>query len=220
MRPYVPLRACIVVAAGISLMLFVWGIIRYPTVIASSGAPLLVSLFVAGIAGYVYAALRCSRIDSSEDALVLSSGLKWGVAIGLAWAIEVAGGNVIVPHRLGATIGIFSAFAAAMLPFLAGAMGASVTGRARTGAVIGLWSGVVSGSIAFIALACAGLLIAHFPGLPGVETPHNSSKVLTAEELAAFNLEDYLAGGISHLLLIGAPYCGALGAIGGMLARR
>lgn len=152
--------------------------------------------------------------------MVLDHGLLWGVAIGLAWAVEVAGGNLIVPHQVGARIGQVAAIVAATLPSVAGARGTMVTGRIGTGARIGFWSGVVSGVITFVALAVAGFLVVHFPGLPGLETPHHPATALTAEELTAFNVGDYFAGEISHLVLIGAPFCSVAGALGGLLMAR
>ena len=74
--------------------------------------------------------------------------------------------------------------------------------------------------ITFVALAVAAFVVVHVPGLPGLEAPHHADRVLTAEELAAFNVADYLAGGISHLVLIGAPFCSVAGAIGGPLTAR
>ena len=152
--------------------------------------------------------------------MVLNFGMRWGVAIGLAWTVEVAGGNLIVPHQVGARVGQVAAIVAAILPAVAGARGAMVTGRIGTGARIGFWSGVVSGVITFVALAVAAFVVVHVPGLPGLEAPHHPAGVLTAEELAAFNVGDYLAGGISHLILIGAPFCSVAGAVGGLLMAR
>jgi hypothetical protein len=177
-------------------------------------------VFVGGLLWYGYAAVRWTRGTSEEDLMVLRRGARWGVAIGLAWTVEVAGGNLIVPHEVGARIGQVAAIVAAILPALAGGSGAATTGRIVTGARIGFWSGVVSGMITFVALAVAGLLVAHFPGLPGTETPHHPAGVMTAEQLAAFNVGDFMAGGVSHLVLIGAPFCSAAGLVGGILMAR
>jgi hypothetical protein len=77
----------------------------------------------------------------------------------------------------------------------------------------------VSGLITFIALANVGLLVVNIPGFPGLETPRNVDRALTADELAAFNLGDYLAGGVSHLVVIGGVFGSAAGAFGGVWAR-
>ena len=139
--------------------------------------------------------------------------------IGLAWTVEVVGGNVIVPHPLGARIGVLAAVAAAIMPVVAGATVVARTGRIGSGARVGFWSGVVSGVITFVALASVGYLVVSVPGFPGVEVPRNVVRELTANELAAFNIGDYLAGGVSHLVIIGAPFCSAAGAFGGVLGR-
>ena len=136
--------------------------------------------------------------------------------IGLARTLEVIGGNVIMPHRLGVGIGVLAALAAAVLPAVAGAAGAATAGCIRTGARIGFWSGVVSGLITFLAAAAVGHLVVHFPELPGV-TPQDVGRAYTAAELATYNLGDYLGAGVSHPALIGAPFCGAAGAFGGLL---
>jgi hypothetical protein len=142
-----------------------------------------------------------------------------GIVIGLFWTVEVVGGNVIVPHQLGARIGVVAAVAAATFPVIAGAFGTSATGRVEAGTRIGLWSGAVSGLITFVVIVSVGLLIVRFLSLPGVETPHHVDRTLTADELATFNLGDYLTGGLSHLVLIGSPFCGIAAAIGGTLVR-
>jgi hypothetical protein len=216
---YLPLRTSIIAAGCLSVALVAYSILRYPAILAAPGAPVLLSVFAAGITAYVFAAVRWSRIKTHENFLILRNSLKWGIAIGLSWTVEVIGANVIVPHQLGAAIGAAAAVVAAILPIIAGAVGTAATGRMESGARVGLWSGVVSGLITFVVLATVGLLVLHFPGLPGVETPRNPGKTLTADELAAFNLGDYLAGGVSHLVLIGAPFCGIAGTVGGALAR-
>jgi hypothetical protein len=131
----------------------------------------------------------------------------------------VIGGNLIIPHALGAGIGALAAIVAAILPVAAGASGAARTGRIETGAWIGFWSGVVSGLITFLALAIVGNIVVRFPWLPGVEIPQGVDRALTPDELATFNVGDYLAGGISHLVLIGAPFCSLAGTVGGALGR-
>jgi len=168
--------------------------------VASPGAPIFLSVFLAGVLWYGFAAVRWTRVTTREDSVVLRHGARWGVAIGLAWTVEVVGGNVITPHGLGAGIGVVAAGVAAILPVVGGATGAAITGRIGTGARVGFWSGVVSGLIAFVALAGVGYLIVNIPGFPGVETPHHVSRTLTADESAAFNIGECLAGGVSHLV--------------------
>lgn len=79
------------------------------------------------------------------DSTGIFEGVARGIAIGFCWNVEVVGGNVIVPHRLGATIGAAAALVAAILPIVGGALSTAATGQEETGARVGLWSGVVSG---------------------------------------------------------------------------
>ena len=102
-------------------------------------------------------------------------------------------------------IGVLAAPAAAIMPIVAGATEAARTGQIGSGARVGFWSGAVSGVITFVALASVGYLVVSVPGFPGVEFPHNAGRAFTANDLAAFNVGDYLAGGVSHLVVIGAP---------------
>jgi hypothetical protein len=150
--------------------------------------------------------------------MILRQGARWGLGIGLAWTVEIVGGNVVVPHTLGAGIGILAAISAALMPVFAGAAAAARTGRIGSGARVGFWSGAISGVITFLVLASVGYLVVSVPGFPGVEYPRNA-EALTADQLAAFNIGDYLAGGVSHLVLIGAPFCSAAGAFGALLTR-
>ena len=105
------------------------------------------------------------------------------------------------------------------MPVVAGATEVARTGQIGSGVRVGFWSGAVSGVITFVALASVGYLVVSVPGFPGVEAPRNVGRALTENELAAFNIGDYLAGGVSHLVVIGAPFCSAAGAFGGVLVR-
>jgi hypothetical protein len=196
-----------------------YSIHRYPTIVSSPATPTFLSLFLAGVLWYGFAAVRWTRVTTREDFAVLRHGARWGVLIGLAWTVEVLGGNVIMPHKFGAGIGVLAAVAAAIMPVIAGAIEAARTGQIGSGARVGFWSGAVSGVMTFVALASVGYLVVSVPGFPGVEAPRNVVRALTANELAAFNIGDYLAGGVSHLVIIGAPFCSAAGAFGGVLGR-
>lgn len=90
--------------------------------------------------------------------------------------------------------------------------------RSQNGKTAG-WGGAVSGVITFVALASVGYLVVSVPGFPGVEAPHNVGRALAANELASCNVGDYLAGGVSHLVIVGAPFCNAAGALGCGLGR-
>lgn len=213
------LRTGILVGVCISLLTVAYSIYRYPSIASSPATPIFLALFLVGVLWYGFAAVRWTHVTTREDFMVLRHGARWGLAIGLAWTVEVAGGNVIVPHQLGAEIGTLAAIAAAIMPVVAGATEAARTGQIGSGARVGSWSGVVSGVITFAVLATVGYLVVSVPGFPGVEAPRNVGRPLTANELAAFNIGDYLAGGVSHLVVIGAPFCSAAGAFGGALMR-
>ncbi len=213
------LRTGIFGGVCICLIAVAYSIHRYPGIVSSPATPAFLSLFLAAVLWYGFAAVRWARVTAREDFAVLRHGARWGVAIGLAWTVEAVGGNVIVPHQLGAGLGVLAAVAAAILPVIAGATEAARTGQIRSGARVGFWSGAVSGAITFVALAIVGYPVVNVPGLPGVEVPRGVGRALSANELAAFNIGDYLAGGMSHLAVIGAPFCSAAGAFGGILGR-
>jgi hypothetical protein len=196
-----------------------YSIHQYPQLVHSRGLPVFLPIFLSGVLGYGFAAVSWTRAATAEEWMALRLGARWGGLTGLAWAVEVFGGNVMTPHALGASIGVLAAIIAAILPFAAGAIGAASTGRIGTGARIGFWTGVVSGLITFMVLAGVGYLVVNVPGFPGVETPHSAAKVLTPNDLAAFNIGDYLAGGVSHLVLIGAPFCTVAGVLGALMGR-
>ena len=218
-RVHRALRSGVLVGICLSLLGVVYSIYRHPRILEPPGVPIFLSIFLAGLFCYGYAAVRWTRATTCDEFNVLRDGARWGVVIGVAWTVEVIGGNVIIPHALGAGIGVLAAIGAAILPVVAGAIGAARTGRIGTGAKIGFWSGVVSGIITFLALVIVGNMVVSLHWLPGLETPHRVSRALTADELATFNIGDYLAGGVSHLVLIGAPFCSLAGIVGGVLGR-
>jgi hypothetical protein len=213
------LRTAILGGVCICLVAVAYSIHRYPTIVSSPATPVFLSVFLAGVLWYGFAAVRWTRVTTREDFVVLRHGATWGILIGLAWTVEILGGNVIVPHEFGAGIGILAALAAAIMPVIAGAIETARTGHIRSGACAGFWSGVVSGVITFIALASVGYLVVTVPGFPGVEVPRHAVRALTANELAAFNIGEFLAAGVNHLVIVGAPFCSAAGAFGGVLGR-
>jgi hypothetical protein len=213
------LRTGILAGVSLSVLVMACSIYRYPSIMLGAGSWGIGVLFLMGLLWYSVAAIRWTRPKTDDDLMVLSRGAKWGIVIGLAWTVEVLGGNVFSPHQFGSTVGLFAAIVAAVLPVTAGAAGTESTGRISTGLRIGFWSGVVSGLMTFLVLAGVGYLVVYIPGFPGLETPKNAGAAITGKELAAYNVGDYLAGGISHLFLIGAIYCSAAGAFGSLLAR-
>lgn len=197
--------------AGVCVATVAYSVWRYPEVLGSPAAPKFVPLFLIAILWYGFAAVRWTHVTNSEDFVVLHYGARWGLVIGLAWIVETFAGDVLLPHS---PIGLLAAIVAAALPALAGATGAAVTGQAWTGARIGFWSGAVSGLIAFAGVAGVGYLIVGFP-----EFVQGQDFSPAAGDSAANNIGGYLATGVSHLLLVGALFCSAAGAFGGLFGR-
>lgn len=211
------LRRGILAGVCLCVVTIVTSIYRYPGIVASPAASKFLPLFLAGALWYCLAAFRLTRAETRDDFVVLHYGARWGVVIGLVWIVEVVGGNVILPNS---PIGLLATLTAVILPAFAGAAGTAVTGRISTGARIGFWSGVVSGLITFVALASVGYLAASHPEfLHDQEIPPDIGRAYTAAELATYNLADYLAGGVSHLFIVGALFCSAAGALGGLFGR-
>ena len=110
------LRTGILGGVCICLLTVAYSIHRYPTIVSSPATPIFLSLFFSGVLWYGFAAVRWARATTREDFAVLRHGARWGVLIGLAWTVEVLGGNVIMPHKFGAGIGVLAAVAAAIMP--------------------------------------------------------------------------------------------------------
>jgi hypothetical protein len=114
-----------------------------------------------------YAAICRTRARTNEDSMVLRDGVRWGLAIGCAWAVVA-----VVPihifaadDELGAPLWFLGLFAGLLLPFASGAAGAIKTGRVRIGMRVGFWSGVVGGLIGFLVVVAAGFTTALIPSL-------------------------------------------------------
>jgi hypothetical protein len=105
------LRTGILGGVCICLLTVAYSIHRYPTIVSSPATPIFLSLFLASVLWYGFAAVRWTRVTTREDFAVLRHGARWGVLIGLAWTVEVLGGNVIMPHKFGAGIGVLVAVA-------------------------------------------------------------------------------------------------------------
>jgi len=179
-----------------------FSIYRYPGIVAAPVASKFLPLFFTCMFWYVWLALRLGRAATRDDFVVLHHGARWGVVIALAWIVEVVGGSLILP---GSPVGPLATIVAVLLPAVAGASGTAVTGRIDTGARIGFWSGVLSGMITFLAMASVGYLAATFPELlREQETPPDIGRAYTAAELGTYYIADYLASGVSHLLIVRA----------------
>jgi hypothetical protein len=211
------LRKGILAGAAVCVATVAYSVVRYPGVLGSAAAPKFLPLFLIAIIWYVFAALRWTHVAKDEDFVVLNYGARWGLVIGLAWIVEAFAGDVLMPHS---PVGMLATMVAAALPAVAGATGAAVTGQTSTGVRIGFWSGVVSGLIAFVGVAGVGYLSVDFPEF--LQSQDSSSEIASAiatGQLAGDDIGDYLARGVSQLLLAGALFCSAAGAFGGLFGR-
>jgi hypothetical protein len=215
LRPTISVMAmCNAILSGLLLCvsMLAFSLYRYPVFLEATS---FLVLALAGVLWYAYAAVRWTHAKSGEDAVILNQGMKWGLAIGSAFVVEVVLANLVTPHKLGARIGVLAAAVAVVLPFIAGAINAVRTGRVRSGMRVGFWSGVISGLMTFVALAAAGYIVALIPGLPGAEMPANGAG--TEAELERHNVGEYMAAAINHLVGVGAVFCSVAGAVGGAL---
>lgn len=207
---------------GLMLCVFTtaFSVARYPELIT----PLVnhIGLICAGVLIYALAAVFATRPKNERHAWVLRIGTKWGIAIGTLWTISYLCANLVIPHGLGAEIGVMLMFAAFLLPLASGSHGALKTGRIRDGIGVGFWSGLVSGLITFLGLVAIGYVLAFVPGFPGAEIP-SSNHVYTAREYEYANVSDVLGGSFAHLFLINGALgviCGTIGSCAAILLER
>lgn len=208
------LRRGVLAGVCICVLTVAYSILRYPGIVALPAAPKFLPLFLAGVVWYGLAAVRWTQPTTREDFVVLHYGARWGIVIGLAWTVEAVAGDVFAPRSPGSSIGILAAIVAGILPVVAGATGASVTGRIWTGARVGFWTGVVSGLIAFVAVAMVGYAVPH-----DQDSLSELGSSYSAGDIATSRIADYLAGGVSRLFIVGALFCTAAGAFGGLFRR-
>jgi hypothetical protein len=72
------LRNGILAGLGFCVLMVAYSIHRYPEIVASPGTLGLLFVFLAGILWLGIAAVRCTSIETREDFVVLSQGLRWG----------------------------------------------------------------------------------------------------------------------------------------------
>ena|SRR5688572_704647 len=177
------------VLAGLTLSALVI-FLTFGTILVSFWG-LLISL-VPVLAIYGYAAIRKTQPETTEDALILHRGMKWGLALGGGWVLTALTNLIPQPGVL----------AAVFLPFLVGALGAIRTGRVSTGTREGFWAGMVGGLMGFLALAAAGYLRAWSSDV-GVLA------FMDADEYGALQLAMYT------LIFYGPIFCPLAALIGG-----
>ncbi len=197
------LRNWILAGLGLCALTITFSVLKYPDSQSDPDWRSFLPVITAGFLFYAYVAVWRTRPDTSEDALVLRLGAKWGLARGTLWI--VAYGNF--RHSAGWLL-VFVAFA---LPFICGAHGAIRTGRMRNGMRVGFWSGLISGLVVFLVLAVFAYIGA-FDGT-GDEIPRTA--FYTAAEYQRVNLFDALGAGLVNLFLFGGFLGSICGFIGG-----
>jgi hypothetical protein len=176
-----------------------------------------VGLMCGGLFIYACAAVLGTRPRNERDVFVLRLGVRWGVSIGVLWIVAYLFTNLIIPHGLGARVGMLLMGVAFLLPLASGSHGALKTGRARDGIAVAFWGGLVSGVMTFMGLVVIGYVLAFIPGFPGAEIP-SFDHVYTATEYEYANVSDVLGGGFAHLFLINGALTVVVGTIGSCAA--
>jgi hypothetical protein len=179
-------RRYLIVALGLFLLvLFVSGLLSRDLTAGVSRTPGTVALASATLLVCAFAVLR--RPANKTDALQARSlGLKFGVAAGCLWILFLMDG---------------SAWAfVAILPMIAGALGAIGYGKVRGGTLAGFWCGVAGGLIGFLAFATVGNLAILLPD----QFPHVDNEIGGA--------------GLGMVLMFyGLIYCSVVGTLGGLV---
>lgn len=209
--------------AGISIYIaaVIIDLVRFPGILTDAGDawPLYVALIAATAGLYIAFACHDTRRMPPVTALVVPMGVRWGLAVGVLWMIEVFAGNatitpLLLPFYFGA------ALAAYLLPAILGGLVAHRTGSVAAAVRTCVWCGLVSGLIT----ACWLLLLTYLLLALGV-SQHDAQNIQEfhrshAPDLTSFIIGDTLLGATNHLWLIG-PGLGALvGVVGATIGRR
>jgi predicted histidine transporter YuiF (NhaC family) len=162
------LRNFILAGLGLCILTLAFAAFRYPEIASVlQHAPKLLALMGVVLVWNAYAAVYRTHAQTSEDSMVLRDGVKWGLAVGCAWAVvAIVPVNVFVANdEAGAPFWFLGLFSGLLLPFAAGAAGAIKTGSVRIGMRFGFWSGVVGGLIGFLVVVAVGFSEAFLPSL-------------------------------------------------------
>jgi len=179
-------RRYLIVALGLCVLaLFVSGLLSPDLAAALGGAPGTVALASATLLVCAFAVLR--RPNNKAGILQARSlGLKFGVAAGCLWIIFLMEG----------TVWVFEA----ILPMVAGAVGAIGYGKVRGGTLASFWCGLGGGLIGFIAFATVGNLAILLPH----RFPHVDNEIVGA--------------GLGFILMFySLIYCPVVGTLGGLI---
>ena len=174
------LRNWLLMGILLSVLSIGFSLFMYPGVL--SGWELFVAVCFL-FCGYV--AAFHTRPVTSEDAVVLRLGTRYGIAGGLLFIVGL--GMLSYLH---------------VLQLVAGAHAGIKLWRVRAGMLVGFWSALISGLILFLGFMAMGYVHAFVPGLPGAEIPKNHP--YTAVEYQQANVSDNLGGGLGQLFFIGA----------------
>jgi hypothetical protein len=114
--------------------------------------PAMPALMTMVLVWNAYAAIRWTRPVTIEDSMVLHLGVRWGLAIGCAWAlVAIVPFNVFAPlAEFGVSLWLIGLFSGVLIPFVCGASVAIKTENHRMGMRVGFWGGVVGGLMGFL----------------------------------------------------------------------
>lgn len=209
------LRNYILTGLGLCVLTLAFCMVRYPDFARGLlGVPRFLALMVVVVVWNAYAAIFRTHPVTSEDSMVLDYGVKWGLAIGCAWAIvAMVPINIFTPNdEMGAPLWFLGLFSAVVLPFVFGAAGAIKTGKVRIGMRIGFWSGVVGGLIGFLVVVAAGFTTVLIPGLRGWADPAANQAIVASERIG-----DTLLLAIYIMFLVGSAFGVIAGTVGGWI---
>ena len=162
-------------------------------------SPAILVFMILVVTWNAYAAIRWTHPVSIEDSMVLRLGVRWGLAIGCAWAlVAIVPFNVFAPlAELGISLWLLGLFSGVLIPFVCGASMAIQTKNARMGMRVGFWGGVVGGLTGFLIF-----MATLFAG--------------GGAEKSEFALE----GAVYAMFVFGSLYGGIAGGMGGWIGLR
>jgi hypothetical protein len=153
-------RNWILAGLALSALTIMVSVLLYPRSLQGSDAVKV----AAGFLFYAYAAVCHTRPATPEDAVVMSLGSRYGLAIGLLWI-----GGVLALNLGVGIIGVVMVLHAFLLPVVAGAHAGIKLWRVGAGMLVGFWSSLVSGLSVFLAVMASGYILAFLNrDIPGV----------------------------------------------------
>jgi hypothetical protein len=158
------LRNWILAGLALSALTIIVSVLLYPGILEGSDA----AKVAVGFLFYAYAAVCHTRPATPEDAVVLSLGSRYGLAIGSLWV-----GGVLALNLGVGIMGVVMMLHAFLLPVVAGAHAGIKLWRVGAGMLVGFWSSLVSGLSVFLGVMASGYILAFLnrdiPGfIPGI----------------------------------------------------